>query len=343
MRGASRRCASLGEGDRSPAVEYHRAVPSERIFAACAPGLEPVLAAELAGLGLAATPLAGGVEASGEAAAAVACLGSRVADAVRLRAYEGPAADLSKAKAEAARRYGPGAELLVRREGGRATVSVEAAGEPLFKRGWRARVGAAPLRETLAAGLLLACGWEGDRPFLDPMCGSGTIAIEAALIAGRRAPGLGRTFAFERFPGHDRRATEDVRARLAAQARPITCAIHASDRNMGALRLAQKNAAAAEVADRIRFQRADAAEVEPPPGGGSAGLCLTNPPYGLRLDEDAPGAWRALGELARRLGGWEVAAIGPERGFEDLLPDPPAATLLVQNGGVRCRLTRWRP
>lgn len=313
----------------------------ERIFAACAPGLEPVLAAELTALGLDARPLAGGVEASGEAAAAVACVGSRVADAVRLRAYEGPAADLGQARAEAERRYGPAAELLLRREGGRATLSVEAAGEPLFKRGWRARVGAAPLRETLAAGLLLACGWEGDRPFLDPMCGSGTIAIEAALIAGRRAPGLARRFAFERLPGHDARATAAVRARLAALARPITCAIHASDRNMGALRLAQKNAAAAGVADRIRFERADAAAAEPPPGG--AGLCLTNPPYGLRLDEDAAGAWRALSALARRLGGWEVAALGPERGFEDLLPDPPAETLLLQNGGVRCRLSRWRP
>ncbi len=314
--------------------------PSERIFAACAPGLEPVLAAELTSLGLVASALAGGAEATGASAAAVACLGSRVADAVRLRAFEGSASDLGKARAEAQRRYGPAAELLVRREGGRATLSVEAAGEPLFKRGWRARVGAAPLRETLAAGLLLACGWEGDRPFLDPMCGSGTIAIEAALMAGRRAPGLSRTFAFERFPGHDRRATEAVRARLAALARPITCTIHASDRNMGALRLAQKNAAAAGVTDRVRFTRADAAEVEPPPGG--AGLCLANPPYGLRLDEDAPGAWRALAALARRLGGWEVAALGPERGFEDLLPEPPAATLLVQNGGVRCRLSRWR-
>jgi putative N6-adenine-specific DNA methylase len=313
----------------------------ERIFAACAPGLEPTLAAELTALGLDATPLAGGAEASGEAAAAVACLGSRVAEAVRLRAFDGPAADLGKAKAEALKRYGPAAEFLVRRDSGHATLSVEAAGEPLFKRGWRARVGAAPLRETLAAGLLLACGWEGDRPFLDPMCGSGTIAIEAALMAGRRAPGLGRSFAFERFPCHDRKATEAVRARLAAQARPITCAVHASDRNMGALRLAQKNAAAAGVADRIRFTRADAAEADPPPGG--AGLLLTNPPYGMRLDEDAEGAWKALAALARRLGGWEVAAIGPERGFEGLLPDPPAAGLLVQNGGVRCRLSRWRP
>jgi putative N6-adenine-specific DNA methylase len=315
--------------------------PPERIFAACAPGLEPVLAAELAGLGLDARPLAGGAEAVGEEAAALACLASRVAETVRVRFFEGPAGELGAARAEALRRYGAAAELHVRRDGGRATLSVEAAGEPLHKRGWRARVGAAPLRETLAAGLLFACGWRGEGPFLDPMCGSGTIAVEAALMAGRRAPGLGRAFAFERFPGHDRRRTEALRARLAAEARPVTVAIQASDRNMGALRLAQKNAEAAGVAKAIAFRRADAAEVEPPPGG--AGLCLVNPPYGIRLDEDAAGAWRALGALFPRLAGWELGALGPDRGFEALLPDPPFEALAVQNGGLRCRLLRFRP
>jgi len=317
--------------------------PSERLFAACSPGLEPVLAAELAGLGLQATALAGGAEARGEDALALACLGSRVADTVRLRVFDGPAAELGAARAEALRRFGPGAELHVRREGGKATLSVEAAGDPLHKRGWRARVGAAPLRETVAAGLLLACGFEPDRPFLDPMCGSGTLAIEAALLAGRRAPGLapGRVFAFERFPGHDAARTAAVRARLAAQARPLTAAIHASDRNMGVLRLAQKNAAAAGLEGAIRFVRADAAEAEVPPGG--AGLCLTNPPYGIRLDEDAAGSWRALAVLLPRLAGWQVAAIGPDHGFEKLLPLPPTETLALQNGGIRCRLLRWRP
>jgi putative N6-adenine-specific DNA methylase len=171
------------------------------------------------------------------------------------------------------------------------------------------------------------------------MCGSGTLAIEAALMAARRAPGLGRQFAFERFPEHDRGATEAVRARLAAQARPVTCPLAASDRNMGALRLAQKNAAAAGVGELIRFGRADAAEVDPPAGG--PGLCLTNPPYGLRLDEDPAGAWRALAALRRRLGGWELAALGPERGFDDAFGEPPSGPLAVQNGGVRCRLVRW--
>ena len=312
----------------------------ERIFAACAPGLEPVLAAELTALGLSATPLAGGAEAEGESAAAVTCLGSRVAEAVRLRVYAGPAAELGRARAEALKRYGAAAELHVRRDGGRATLSVEASGEPLWKRGWRARVGAAPLRESLAAGLLLACGWSGERPLLDPMCGSGTIAIEAALLAARRAPGLGRRFAFEALRGHDEAATARVRERLQALARPATAVIQASDRNMGALRLAQKNAAAAGVAELIRFSRADAAAVEPPPGG--PGLCLVNPPYGVRLDEDAPAAWRALAALSRRLGGWELATLGPDRALEALLGDPPFAAIEVQNGGIRCRLARWR-
>jgi putative N6-adenine-specific DNA methylase len=313
----------------------------ERLFAACAPGLEPVLAAELAGLGLDVTPLEGGVEGAGEDALALACLGSRVAETVRLRLFRGPAAELGAARAEAKRRFGPAIELHVRREGGEATLSVEAAGAPLYKRGWRARVGAAPLRETLAAGILLACGYDGDRPFLDPMCGSGTLAIEAALLAGRRAPGLSRRFAFEGFAGHEPRRTEAVRARLAAAARPIRIPVHASDRNMGALRLAQKNAAAAGLDGVIRFERSDAAAITPPDGG--PGLCAVNPPYGIRLDEDAAGSWRALAALFPRLAGWELGVLGPERGFEGILPDEPFATLALQNGGIRCGLFRFRP
>ncbi|WP_242346148.1 THUMP domain-containing class I SAM-dependent RNA methyltransferase [Anaeromyxobacter terrae] len=312
---------------------------SERIFCACAPGLEPVLAAELASLGLAARAVPGGAEAEGEDAAALACLASRTADAVLLRLWEGDPAELPAAKRTSARRAG-GAGLEIRTGRGRATISVDAAGAPLFRRGWRARVGAAPLRESLAAGILLACGWEGDRPFLDPMCGSGTIAIEAALVAGRRAPGLGRSFAFETLPGHDPARTGRLRARLASLARPITVPIHASDRNAGALRLAQKNAAAAGIADAIRFERADAARVEPPPGPG---LCAVNPPYGVRLDEDTALAWRALGALVARLHGWEVAILGPDRGYERLLPLAPASALPVRNGGIACRLLRLFP
>jgi putative N6-adenine-specific DNA methylase len=314
-------------------------VSVESIFCAAAPGLEPVLAAELTGLGLEARAVPGGAEARGEDAAALACLASRTADAVLLRLWEGAAEDLPRAKREAARRAG-GAGLEVRARDGRATISVDAAGAPLFKRGWRARVGAAPLRESLAAGILRAAGWEGSTPFLDPMCGSGTLAIEAALAAAGRAPGLGRTFAFEALPGHDRARTDRLRAALAARARPIRVPIHASDRNAGALRLAQKNAAAAGVADAIRFERLDAAEVAPPPGPG---LCAVNPPYGVRLDADATSAWRALGALLARLSGWEVAVLGPDRGHERLLPLAPRTVTPVRNGGVACLLLRFGP
>jgi putative N6-adenine-specific DNA methylase len=110
---------------------------------------------------------------------------------------------------------------------------------------------------------------------------------------------------------------------------------------MGALRLAQKNAAAAGMTDAIRFERADAAQVEPPPGG--AGLCLVNPPWGLRLDEEAGQARRALQALYLRLGGWELAVLLPDRAEEVALPDAPADTLALQVGGIRCRLRRYRP
>jgi putative N6-adenine-specific DNA methylase len=311
---------------------------AQRIFCACAPGLEPFLAAELAALGLAARATAGGAEAEGEDAAALACLAARCADAVLLRLWEGSTEELPAAR-RAARRAAGGRELRVRTEGGRASLSLDAAGAPLFRRGWRARVGAAPLRETIAAGVLLACGWDGERPFLDPMCGSGTLAVEAALLAGRRAPGLGRSFAFEGLPGHDAARTARLRAALAGAARPIRVPIHASDRNAGVLRLAARNAAAAGVADAIRFAREDAARVVPPPGRG---LCATNPPWGVRLDEAAREAWAALAALLPRLEGWEVAVLGPDRGLEHLLPRAPASAVALRAGGIACRLLRYR-
>jgi 23S rRNA (guanine2445-N2)-methyltransferase len=313
--------------------------PRERIFAACAPGLEPVLAGELAALGLGTRAVPGGAEAEGEDAAALACLAARCADAVLLRLWEGAAPDLPAAKRAARRRAG-GAPLVVRPGPGLATISLDAVGAPpLYKRGWRARVGAAPLRETLAAGILLAAGWDGERPFLDPMCGSGTLAIEAALAAGRRAPGLGRTFAFEAFPGGNPARIARLRAKLAAAARPIRFPIHASDRNAGALRLASRNAAAAGVEDSIRFAREDAAAARPPPGPG---LCAVNPPYGARLEEARP-AWQALAALLPRLAGWRVAILAPDRGLDRVLPGAPAETLRLRNGGLACRLLHYRP
>ena len=269
-----------------------RATEVERIFAACAPGLEPVLAAELTALGVEARAVPGGAEGNGEDAIALACIGSRVADAVALRLFEGPERRLKEALASARRLHGPQVDLVVRRERGVATVSLDAVGEPLYKRGWRARVGKAPLRESLAAGMLLAAGYDGTEPFLDPMCGSGTLAIEAAEIAARRAPGRSRRFAFEAWPLRDPARTRAVRERLCARERDPPAPICASDHNAGALRLAQKNAESARLACFIRFARRDAARATPPPGPG---LLAANPPHGVRLTGGLFESWFTLG------------------------------------------------
>jgi putative N6-adenine-specific DNA methylase len=309
----------------------------ECIFAACAPGLEEILAAELGALGLAARPVPGGAEASGRDAVALACLAARVADAVALRLFDGPARGVEGALAGARHIHGPAAPLAVRREGGRATLSLDAAGSALYKRGWRARTGAAPLRETLAAGMLLAAGYDGSEPFLDPMCGSGTLALEAAALGARRAPGRARAFAFERWPGHDAAATAALRAGLAARERPAPAPIHASDRNAGAVRLAQKNAADGGFTPWIRFERREAASAVLPPGQGLIGV---NPPYGVRLEEDVSTCWRALAELLERAraAGWRAVVLAPDRGLERLLPGAPSRTLRVRNGGLACLL-----
>ena len=252
---------------------------------------------------------------------------------MKARLWEGPADGIAAARRDLARQM-PGVELEARREGDRATLSADAAGAPLFKRGWRARVGAAPLRESLAAGLLLELGFDGSGPFLDPMCGSGTIAVEAALLSARQAPGLGRAFAFESWPGHDGARTRAVRDRLAALGRTPPSVVVASDRNGGAVRLAGKNAEAAGMARFVRIERRDAGEVEPPAGPGT---CLVNPPYGIRLDREVEESWRALATLLPRLRGWTVGILAGGPGLERLLPGKPVRSLDVQNGGVRCR------
>lgn len=310
----------------------------ERVFAACAPGLEELLCAELRALGLAATATPGGAEAEGKEAVALACLGARLADAVSLRLYAGPAAGLAAALSEGRHRFGAGADLQVRRRGGEATLSIDAVGGPLFKRGWRARAGAAPLRETLAAALLAFAGHDGELPLLDPMCGSGTIAVEGALRAARRAPGAGRRFAYESWAGRDREADATVRRRLAAAERTPPAPVWASDRNGGAVRLAGKNAEAAGVAAWVRIARADAAALVPPPGPG---LVAVNPPYGARLEGDPATAWRALAELLPRLSGWRLALVAPDRGLERLLGLSPSGALTTRNGGMACLLLRY--
>ena len=193
----------------------------------------------------------------------------------------------------------------------RAEVSVDASGEALYRRGWRQHVGDAPLRENLAAAVLHMVEWHPSEPLVDPMCGSGTFCVEAATIAAGRAPGQGRSFAFESWPTHDAEAWQRQR-RVALEVHPPP-SIYGSDRDERPLQAARANARRASVGPLVQFRHLDVAELDPPTE--MPGLVVANPPWGDRLS-GAPAAWRALGiTLRQRFGGWRVALLAPTAGL----------------------------
>jgi len=230
--------------------------------------------------------------------------------------------------------------IVVRLANDQCTVSVDSSGELLHRRGYRQAVAKAPLRETLAAVMLLASGWDRQSPLLDPFCGSGTIPIEAALLALGMPPGVNRRFAFMDWPGYEARTwqmlLEGSRARAGAEV-PV---IQASDRDAGAVRMAQENAERAGVADYIQFTCRAVSAIEPPPG---AGWVVTNPPYGLRVSEgkDLRNLYAQFGNVLRaKCAGWQVAILCSDAkllGQTGLRLD---SGLSLVNGGVNVRLAR---
>jgi putative N6-adenine-specific DNA methylase len=176
-------------------------------------------------------------------------------------------------------------------------ISADSSGELLHRRGYRLRTAKAPMRETLAAAMLLAAGWDAGAPLVDPFCGSGTIPIEAALIARRLPPGARRRFAFERWPGFSApRWRRMVDAALGAASTTAPAVIHGSDRDAGAIAAARDNAARAGVAHDIAFAQQPLASVALP---DTAGWIVTNPPYGVRVGdrENARDLYAQLGRL----------------------------------------------
>ena len=238
--------------------------------------------------------------------------------------------------------------------GTRVTVSIDLAGEGLHRRGWRSAAGEAPLRENVAAGILLRAGWPAlaarGLPFVDPMCGSGTFVIEAARMAAGFAANHGRRyFGFLGWRGHDAelwqrlRATVDARRDAATERmRSQSPRIFGSDVDAQVLRFAKESASYAGVAEFVRFERKSLAEAVPPEVA-IAGLLCTNPPWGLRLGDDA--AARAVhAELGRVLRehftGWEAVVLtgDPAIGLELGLRAHRVHT--VWNGALECRLLR---
>ncbi|HEY6912826.1 MAG TPA: RNA methyltransferase, partial [Myxococcales bacterium] len=224
----------------------------------------------------------------------------------------------------------PEAQLFVARiDRDLCTVSADSSGALLHRRGWRGPQAKAPLRETLAAALLLAAGWSGETPLCDPLCGSGTIAIEAALLAMRRAPGLSRAFAFQRWPGHSARQWEHLVAQAKKEERPLAVRIEASDQDAGAVAAARENAGRAGVVVEVAQRRL--ADLPPDAGGG---LIACNPPYGVRVGGDLRSLFEELGAAARRRAGWNVAIVSAG-GKASALSGLPLRTLLrTRNGGI---------
>lgn len=224
------------------------------------------------------------------------------------------------------------------------TVSFDSSGAALHARGYREAVAKAPLRETLAAALLLAGEWDPGAPLVDPMCGSGTIAIEAALLARRIAPGLRRGFAFEWWPDVDAASLAELRAEAEAAILPAAPArIVASDRDAGAVAATRGNAERAGVADDLLVRQAPLSALEPPPGAD--GWVVTNPPYGVRVGEGGTlhPLYARLGSVLReRCGGWHLVLLSADPRLERATQLRLEERFRTRNGGipVRCVVAR---
>jgi putative N6-adenine-specific DNA methylase len=224
-----------------------------------------------------------------------------------------------------------------------ATLYLDTSGEPLFKRGWRRQTDVAPLRENLAAGLLALAGWTPDTVLLDPMCGGGTIAIEAAHIAADRAPGLKRTFGFQRLAWYDGPTWQRIgqRARDRIRPAPATPSIFASDTDPRAIAQCRDNAALAGATEWMTIEAGDVLTRAAP---GPSGLLVANPPYGARLDdaERLAAFYPKLGDaLKQRYAGWTACLFTGDLRLPKLIGLKPSRKTPLHNGDIECRLYRF--
>ncbi|HSA57667.1 MAG TPA: class I SAM-dependent RNA methyltransferase [Gemmatimonadaceae bacterium] len=232
---------------------------------------------------------------------------------------------------------GAGQLFIVRLERDQCTISADASGAHLHQRGYRTAVTEAPLRETLGAALVLAAGWDQKTPLVDPFCGSGTIPIEAALMARRIAPGKHRSFRFAEWPEFEPAIWDRVKARALETERPSAgVAVVGSDRGRWAMRVSAENAERAGVASDVEFRLAEVTEAIPPTG--SPGWMVTNPPYGVRLGqrEELRQLYADLGDVLReRFAGWHVGILSTDHRLDAQLRVPLLERLRTTNGGIR--------
>jgi putative N6-adenine-specific DNA methylase len=373
------------------------------VFVVCAPGLEPVTAQEVTGLGLAGAVEPGGVSLKATLADVArfnralrtasrvlvrlgmpfmardfAALEQRAGqlpwerfltpgqpvhvratshrsrlyhtNAVAERVLRGLTARLGQAAPLAPFDDDHAAEtqlIVVRIAADRCTVSVDSSGPGLWRRGYRLATAKAPLRETLAAALVLTSDWDRVSPLVDPFCGSGTIAIEAALLAAGIAPNAARRFAFEHWPSvNDTRdgteTTGDGGLKTAGHVRlpPSSTRLFGFDRDAGAIEAARANAERAGVAGWITFARQSISDLAVPPGPG---WIVTNPPYGARVSpgHDLRNLYARFGAVvAERAGNWAVTLLTPDPKLASITHLRLSQFLSTDNGGLPVGLFR---
>ena len=227
--------------------------------------------------------------------------------------------------------------------GGEAALSLDGSGGSLHRRGYRAAMGLAPLKENLAAGLIALTGWDGSVPLADPLCGSGTLLIEAACLALGRAPGLGRHFALERWPKFDSQLWQQERqaaSDLARETLPSGAAmapIVGREQDPGVLDQAHSNAEAAGIASALELSLGDCRDFLPPPGPG---ILVCNPPYGERIGEreDLEPLYADLGRMVKeRCGGWSLWLLSGNPELTGALKMKASRRIPISNGGIDCR------
>jgi putative N6-adenine-specific DNA methylase len=224
-----------------------------------------------------------------------------------------------------------------------ATLYLDTSGDPLFRRGWRMKAGDAPLRENLAAGILRLTEWAVPTPLLDPMCGSGTFLIEAAMMALDVAPGAGRPFAFEKLenfePARWQGLLEKARARRKS-ASPLS--IHGHDKSGTVLGLARDNLAAAGVDRAVQLKQMNILDGVPP---AQAGILVANPPYGERQSDqnELAAFYPRLGDaLKRRYAGWTAYLFTADMQLPRLIGLKASRRTPLYNGALECRLFEYR-
>ena len=230
------------------------------------------------------------------------------------------------------------------------TLYLDTSGDALFKRGWRLETGDAPLRENLAAGLLRVSGWKPGMTLLDPMCGSGTIVIEAAQMLAGIPPGSRRSFAFEKFNSFKPAEWQAIKASIKPSAMPTTPTIFGSDISGDAVTMTRNNLNQAGIPFEIPLKQIEAQEVKPP--SDVPGILLTNPPYGERIgvrgdssmpeDDMAIAFFSAFSStLKNRFAGWKVLLFTADLGLPRLLRLKESKKTPFFNGAIECRLFRF--